>query len=64
MLLDDEGHPFEEDMLIIRALCAVSAAVSTIGDKDSSSKTIVRRAKEMEDYILSGSTKHKKGNVD
>jgi len=56
--------PFDEDMVVLRTICAVSAALSTIGDKDSSSKTIVRRAKEMEDYILDGSTKHKKEKVD
>lgn len=49
----------DDDMIVIRTICAVSAAVSTIGDKDSSSKTIIRRAKEMEEYILGDSSKHK-----
>lgn len=53
-----------DDMVVIRTICAVSAALSTIGDKDSSSTTIIKRAEKMEDYILHGSAKHKNKSVD
>lgn len=46
-----------DDRMIIRLVCVAAAAVSVIGNEDTSAQGVVKRAEKLEKFVVEGSHK-------